>query len=73
MYSCDSNFFFMVGTAPNHSSLEQTRREIMEGDKLGRQGDRGSQEIMKGDKLGRQGGSQEQPRREIVKRDKLGR
>ena len=41
-------------------SQEQPRRDIMKGDKLGRQG--GSQEqprmeIMKGDKLARQGGS----------------
>ena len=40
----------------------QPTREIMKGDKLGRQGGSGSQEqprkeIMKGDKLGRQGGS----------------
>ena len=54
------------------------QKEIMKGDKLGRQGGSGSQEqprmeIMEGDKLGRQGGSQEQPRTEIIKGDKLRR
>ena len=66
-------------------SQEQPRREIMKGDKLGRQRSSGSQEqprneIMKRDKLGRQGGkqqprvgsgNQEQPRLEIMKGDKL--
>ena len=56
------------------------RKEIMKGDKRGREGGSGSQEqprmeIMKGGKLGRQGGGgiEEQPRMEIMKADKLGK
>ena len=45
------------------------KSKIMKGDKLGRQGGRGSQERNhEGDKLGRQGGSGK-----IMKGDKLGR
>ena len=62
-----------AGRQGGSGNQEQPRREIMKGDKLGRQGTKSSPA---GNHEGRQAwdsGSQEQPRREIMKGDKLGR